>query len=332
MAQSEKDLPKYSEKKPVEVSHSTFTITMVVTFYWVVSLSIVFLNKYIFSASEYKFSYPLFVTWFQLVVALLLLITFGHLGKSFSLFSLVPPFEYDRRISMEILPLSLIYIGMLAMNNLCLQYVEVTFYQVARSLSILFNIIFTYTILGKGTSTQAVISCLIVLAGFIIGSYGEINFSWEGIFYGVGSSCFVALYGIYVKKKLAILDNNEWRLLHYNTYIATILLLPLVWITGEFSFLSDVDVTYFLWEPYFWFIMVITAIAGFLINIAIFLQIKVTTPLTNTISGTAKACVQTILGWFIFQNDITFLNGVGIFLSLFGSGLYSWFRYLEMKK
>jgi GDP-fucose transporter C1 len=46
--------------------------------------------------------------------------------------------------------------------------------------------------------------------GFVIGSYGEINFSWAGVVYGVGSSAFVALYGIYVQKTLAAVDNNQW--------------------------------------------------------------------------------------------------------------------------
>ena len=270
------------------------------------------------------------MTWFQLVVALALLVVCGALGKSVSFFSLVPPFEFNQVIAREILPLSFIYVGMLAFNNLCLKYVEVTFYQVARSLSIVFNILFTYVLLGKDTSMNAIISCLIVFAGFFVGAYGEINFSWEGIFYGVGSSCFVALYGIYVKKKLVIVDNNEWRLLHYNTFMATVILLPLVWLSGEFSFLSDPEI-HFLGEFSFWNIMIITAVAGFLINIAIFLQIKVTTPLTNTISGTAKvritrsqilcltfplthplfipsqACVQTLLGWLVFRNDISFM-------------------------
>jgi len=167
-----------------------------------------------------------------------------------------------------------------------------------------FNILFTYIILGKDTSMSALFSCVIVLAGFFVGAYGEINFSWEGIFYGVSSSIFVALYGIYVKKKLQIVENNEWKLLHYNTFMACIVLFPLVWLSGEFSFLEAPEI-HFLWDPYFWFVMTITAVAGFLINIAIFLQIKFTTPLTNTISGTAKACVQTLLGWIVFRNEIT---------------------------
>lgn len=99
---------------------------------------------------------------------------------------------------------------MLATNNMCLQYVEVTFYQVARSLSIVFNILFTYTILGQSTSQSAMMTCGIVFVGFIAGSYGEINFSWEGLFYGVTSSAFVALYGIYVKKTLPVVDNDQW--------------------------------------------------------------------------------------------------------------------------
>lgn len=49
-----------------------------------------------------------------------------------------------------------------------------------------------------------------VFLGFVIGSYGEINFSWAGVIYGVGSSAFVALYGIYVQKTLAAVDNNQW--------------------------------------------------------------------------------------------------------------------------
>jgi len=36
------------------------------------------------SGSEYKFPYPLFVTWYQLFVALLLLILCGYLGKQYA--------------------------------------------------------------------------------------------------------------------------------------------------------------------------------------------------------------------------------------------------------
>jgi GDP-fucose transporter C1 len=248
----------------------------------------------------------------------------------FKTFSLIPPHELDLAIARKVMPLSFIYVLMLAFNNLCLQYVEVTFYQVARSLTIVFNIIFTYTLLGSKTSFAALTACAIVFAGFVIGSYGELNFTWEGVIYGVASSAFVALYGIYVKKTLVVVNNNQWRLLHYNTTLSIAFLFPLVILAGEIQ--DMITNVYFFEEAGFWILMVLTGITGFVINIAIFLQIKFTTPLTNNISGTAKSCVQTALAAWYFANPISVLNGIGIILALFGSGMYSWVRYKEMIK
>ncbi|ORY05212.1 hypothetical protein K493DRAFT_252836 [Basidiobolus meristosporus CBS 931.73] len=330
MGNKSEAIPAPVTAKTQHRQHAASVIFAVVAFYWFSSLSVVFLNKYILSSPEYKFSYPLFVTWYQLVVALVLLVVWGQLGKSISFFSTIPPFEFDLRIAKRVAPLTIIYVLMLALNNLCLKYVEVTFYQVARSLSILFNIVFTYTLLGQKTSMQAMVGCSIVFVGFVVGSYGEVNFSWAGIFYGVSSSAFVALYGIYVKKTLAVVDNNQWRLLHYNTAISIMILSPIVIFSGE---LSDINhEVLFLDDSKFWFLMTVTGVTGFLINTAMFLQIKFTTPLTNTISGTAKACVQTLLAAIFFQNPISFMNGTGIFMALFGSGYYSFVRYNEMKK
>jgi GDP-fucose transporter C1 len=195
------------------------------------------------------------------------------------------------------------YVLMLVFNNLCLKYVEVTFYQVARSLSINFTILFTYIILGQKTSSSALLACLIVFLGFGIGSFGEINFSWSGIIYGVGSSAFVALYGIYVKKSLPIVENNEYRLLHYNTTMAILLLGSILLCSNEVGAIWQNVAAYN--STKFWTLMVLTGITGFGINISVFLQVKFTSPLTNTISGTAKSCLQTLLASLIFQNTIT---------------------------
>lgn len=170
------------------------------------------------------------------------------------MFSIIPPYEFDTNIAKRVAPLTVVYVLMLAFNNLCLQYVEVTFYQVARSLSIHFSILFTYIILGKKTSTAAIGACAIVFLGFVIGSYGEINFSWEGLLYGVGSSAFVALYGIFVQKSLAVVDNNQWRLLHYNTTLAIMILFPLMLLSGELSEIRE-NVQFFD-EFGFWLLMV----------------------------------------------------------------------------
>ncbi|KAF7727734.1 hypothetical protein EC973_007193 [Apophysomyces ossiformis] len=318
-------LPNPAIQRRSEKGHPVSLIMAVVTFYFVISLSVVFLNKIIMS--NYKFPYALFVTWYQLVVALVLLLICARLGQRHLAFSIIPPYELDITVAKRVAPLTFVYIMMLALNNLCLNSVEVTFYQVARSLSINFTILFTYLILGKKTSFKALVACVIVFFGFAIGSYGEMHFSWAGIFYGIGSSAFVALYGIYVQKTLSAVDNNQWKLLHYNTTLAILFLFPLVLFSGELSNMFAESES--IYDSKFWFLMTITGITGFGINIAMFLQVKYTSALTNTICGTAKACVQTVLAVFIFQNPISDLNGLGIILALFGSGYYGWVRYQE---
>ncbi|PRP80125.1 hypothetical protein PROFUN_12208 [Planoprotostelium fungivorum] len=302
------------------------TIFLVVGFYFFISIALVFLNKNIMSVD---FPFPLFVTWYQLVVALVIVGILGHLGKSYPMLSIIPPLEFNVVIAQKVLPLAVVFVGMVAFNNLCLANVEVTFYQVVRSLTIVFTIIFTFTILGQSTSMATIQASAIVVLGFFVGSYGEVNFSWAGVIYGVTSSAFVSLYGIYVKKVMSAVNGDQWRLLIYNTGISIVLMLPTLWLMGEASELSSNPKFYELSN---WIGMTVTGIFGFLINIAVFLQIKYTSPLTNNISGTLKACLQTLFAMIWYQNEVSSMAALGIFLVIAGSAYYSQVKYSEMKK
>lgn len=167
----------------------------------------------------------------------------------------------------------------------------------------------------------------VVFTGFVIGSKGETLFDWGGLIFGVVASIFVALYGIYVKRVLPVVNDSEWRLLIYNTVLALVLLMPIVVIAGEGIVLdprSDIEVTGFTW-----FAIIASGLVGFLINIAIFMQIKYTSPLTNAISGTVKAAVQTLLGVVLFGNIISALNFVGIIVVIGGSFWYGQISFRE---
>jgi GDP-fucose transporter C1 len=312
-------------ERTAAVQSEAIRIMAVVLFYFFISISLVFLNKNIMTED---FEFPLFITWFQLVVALFCSGMLGYMGKFIPSLSMMPPMEFDLRVAQKILPLAIVFVGMISFNNLCLLYVEVTFYQVARSTTICFTIIFSYLILKQSTSWPAVRASLVVMFGFIIGSYGEINFSVIGTVFGVISSCFVSLYGIFVKKVMPVVGGDQWRLLIYNTILSMLLMFPLIVITGESTRLRDCPL---LMESSTWVSMTITGIFGFILNIAVFLLIKVTSPLTNNIAGTLKACVQTLLAMVVYRNPISLMNGTGIVLVILGSFWYSQVRYNEMK-
>eukprot|EP01104_Vermistella_antarctica_P004271 TRINITY_DN14757_c0_g1_i1.p1 TRINITY_DN14757_c0_g1~~TRINITY_DN14757_c0_g1_i1.p1 ORF type:complete len:342 (-),score=99.69 TRINITY_DN14757_c0_g1_i1:153-1178(-) len=303
-------------------------IAGVVAAYWVISLTMVFLNKFLMSSPEIKLNAPVFITWYQCIVAVVCCWALGEFGKANQKFSMFPPFEMKMDIATRVLPLSFVFVMMILFNNLCLKYVEVSFYQVARSLTLVFNVVFTYVILHVTTSPKALLCCFTVLAGFFFGVSEEVNLSLVGVGFGLASSVFVALNSIYVKKVFPVVDGDQWKLTLYNNINGSFLFLPFILINGELTEIMEFDG---LTSPYFWGMMTLGGLCGFAIAIATVSQIKATSPLTHTISSTAKACAQTILAIFVYQNPVTNGGIISVLIVLGGSLAYTMVRRGEMK-
>ena len=309
------------------MTSSTTHVVYVVATYWMVSISMVYLNKMLLSNPEASIPAPMFVTWYQCVLTCVICVILGNLGETTrsnggpSFLNEFAKVRYDMKSGITALPLSLIFVGMIAFNNLCLQYVEVSFYNVARSLSIVFNVIFTYTLLGKSTSLLTCSTLLVVCVGFLVGIDGEVNFSMIGTAAGVMSSLFVSLNSIYTSKILPKLDNDKSMLLFYNNYNASFLFLPLIILFETELILNNIPK---LFSLFFWFAMSVTGAMGFAIGLVTVMQVKATSPLGHNISGTAKAAVQSLLAFYIWGNPATVKVILGIFLVLGGSGLYTW--------
>ena len=84
---------------------------------------------------------PLFVTWFQCVVAVVFCFVAGHFRDAHPSLNMFPKFDYNADVAKQVLPLSVIFVGMIAFNNLCLKFVGVAFYNVGRSLTTVFNVV-----------------------------------------------------------------------------------------------------------------------------------------------------------------------------------------------
>ncbi len=90
------------------------------------------------------------------------------------------------------------------------------------------------------------------------------------------------------------------------------------------------EYSHLLSSAYFWSMMTIAGVLGFLIGIVTVMQIQWTSPLTHNISGTAKACVQTLLAYMIWKNDSTVKGNIGVALVIVGSAIYAFVRMREM--
>jgi len=215
---------------------------------------------------------------------------------------------------------------MISFNNFCLKYVEVSFYNVARSLSLVFNVLFTYLVLGNVTSGATCATLVLVCVGFYVGIDGEINFSLIGTICGVFSSVFVSLNSIYTAKVLPKVDGDKSLLLYYNNVNGAILFLPLVFLF-ELSLLQEHFQKFLSFQ--FWLAMILTGVMGYAIGLVTVMQVKYTSPLTHNISGTAKAAVQSLLAFYIWGNEATFKGILGIFFVIMGSGLYTWVQMIS---
>lgn len=314
------------------LTYKYIQIFCVVCCYWVVSILTVFINKALLSGTEVHINAPLFVTWFQCVISTCICIMMSILSKACpTIISFPSGSPLDSETFRKVLPLSILFTAMIATNNLCLKYVSVAFYYVGRSLTTVFNVIFTYILLGQKTSSKCILCCLAIIFGFLLGVDQESltdSFSWRGTIFGVFASLSLCLYSIYTKRTLQYVKQEVWLLSYYNNFYSIFLFLPLIFINGE---LNEILAYEKLFELKFWLAMITGGICGFSIGFVSTLQIKVTSPLTHNISGTAKACAQTIIATQWYQETKSFLWWTSNVIVLVSSALYARIKQLEME-
>ena len=151
--------------------------------------------------------------------------------------------------------------------------------------------------------------------------------SVKGTLAGILSSLFVSLNSIFTKKVLPAVQDNHWRLTWYNNCNACVLFLPLILVFESQVIYNAVGGQ--LSSLLFWTCMTIAGCFGFSIGIITVMQIKVTSPLSHNISGTAKAALQSIMAFYIWENQPTFMGLVGIAMVLGGSLLYTYVKMSE---
>ncbi|KAK8831588.1 hypothetical protein WA577_000671 [Blastocystis sp. JDR] len=212
---------------------------------------------------------------------------------------------------------------MVTMSNLCLKNVEVSFYQISRSLGIPLIPLINFLLFGEKTSCRIVLSCFVIVTGYALGINGEINFSLKGTLYGLGASIVGAFYTILLKYYLSHVMPDRWELTFYNNLNSSFIMPLLIVLNGELRVLRDnranLTPTYFL-------VIFVSGIIGLFVGITTYLQIQYTSSLSHNISGVMKNCIQSFAGAYIFHTTITLKGAVGIIMVVAGSCAYAYER------
>lgn len=187
-----------------------------------------------------------------------------------------------------------------------------------------------YAFAGQKTSMKCILCCGFLIAGFWLGVDQEHlagSLSVVGTILGVIGSLTLSLYSIRTKQVLPVVNQDIWLLSYYNNIYSVFLFIPLMLINGEHWILYNYDK---LGELFFWGAMTVGGICGFAIGSVTSLQIKVTSPLTHNVSGTAKACAQTVLATYWFNEQKSLLWWISNVIVLSSSAAYARFRQLDL--
>ncbi|XP_026190266.1 uncharacterized protein LOC34617322 [Cyclospora cayetanensis] len=189
--------------------------------YVTLSILTVFWTKYLVAG---KVPTPLFLSWVQQAVGLAVYSAVSVIVAALSsrrsacgraLAAAFPPIRVKGRVMLRVLPLSLCFVGMIGSANVCLQRVQVSVYQVARSLTLVFSLLLSIFWLKQRVLKGEVFSCLLVASGFaLMTAVGSDSASLTGYIMGALASLFQAAYTVQMKATLNCLEAEEEDLVH----------------------------------------------------------------------------------------------------------------------
>ncbi|KAF4468012.1 GDP-fucose transporter [Fusarium albosuccineum] len=230
-------------------------------------------------------------------------------------------------------------VGILA-KTYCLASVNASVYQIARGLLLPFTLFLSLLVLRPRPyyPPLSLVGCAMVMAGFgtgMMADYSQMLTSGKGVLLGVGSSFTTAVESVVVKKFLGKSQEGMWQMVWMSNCMATLFYIPLLPLSGELSTMAGlftaetVDIgRQFLGSA------CLTGLSAFLLTIATFMQIEVTSPTTHMIVTAARGVAQSSLAVVLLGEILTADRAGSMALILGGSALYGWARdrYQQSKK
>ncbi|ELU04157.1 hypothetical protein CAPTEDRAFT_187616 [Capitella teleta] len=304
----------------------------VVLLYWTISISLVFANKYLVGNTANNLQdISLLVAWLQCVLTVLLIFGSRFVRALITQDWRVLAFPLHLLRSRPLLLMTLSFVAMLSFNNLCLHNVHVSFYQVARSLTLIFTVVLSVLVLRRPVSLRVMACCTLVVNGFILGVDQESlmgTLSSSGLLYGISSSLFVALNGIFTKQALEVTQGDAVQLTLLSNINAVLLFVPVLLATNQFRHFAENDnISY-----NFCLFLIGTGVLGFFIAWISALQIHLTSPVSHHISSNTKAVLQTILAVVYFGESRSPLWWLSVGMVVMGATAYALVRLWEERQ
>ncbi|EWC46408.1 hypothetical protein DRE_04351 [Drechslerella stenobrocha 248] len=237
--------------------------------------------------------------------------------------------EFEWRTGRKFIFASAVFSLKILISNFAFAYGQFPVYQMSRILTIPFALFFATYLQSQTLPVPILSSTLSIAFGLFMTSLRHVRFAPEGFIAGVFSSFFTALYPFTLLQAYNIMLENLntaptspgsvgpsyedhqrafWRLLYYINTFSLMFVVPLSIITGAWH--EVYRTCYFLDAGFFWFMLGLSGLLGFICFVFMLAMVRVTSPLDAIIATGPRAASTTAL------------------LSYFKMRIYSWVGFL----
>ncbi|KAH8584561.1 fucose translocator with 8 transmembrane domains [Cryptosporidium sp. chipmunk genotype I] len=222
-------------------------------------------------------------------------------------------------------PASVCFSSTIVLNNACLSSAKLSTYSVAKSTTLIWNVLFQFIFLRIKLPVSTIFSCFLIITGVAVGSLDTNTLAPLAIIAGCSSSIFQALYNTCIARALPKINNDTSEALVRNQELSSMLLVIYIIVSKELVNLFMFSPCFDLSSPDFlscWGVFLLTTALAAGLNKFTFMVIGLTEPSTFSVVGFAKASLQTAGGWLIYKDPISIESVTSVILTLSGSLIY----------
>lgn len=283
--------------------------------YFFLSLLLTLYNKLVLT----MFHYPWLLTCLHATVSSLGTLVMMQMGY-FKLSRL------GRRENLALVAFSALFTANIAVSNLSLAMVSVPFFQTMRMLCPLFTILIFRVWYSRSYSTMTYLSLLPLIIGAAMTTFGDgdMSFSDAGFLLTILGVILAAVKTVVTNRFMTgSLALPPLEFLMRMSPLAALQAFACAVATGEIGgFWTTIT------SPEVSLVPALASLGGngflaFLLNISSFNTNKVAGALTMTVCGNLKQCLTVVLGIFLFNVVVDWLNGAGMAVTMVGAAIYS---------
>ncbi|CAM9657670.1 unnamed protein product [Ascophyllum nodosum] len=226
------------------------------------------------------------------------------------------------------LPVTVCFSTMLFTSFKALEIMNVPMVTVFKNLTNIVIVTGDWWLFQQSATVLVILSMAVMVFGAIVASYHDLNFNAWGYFWMLANCCATAGYVLYMKYATKTIKLPRFGMVFYNNLLTTCILAPLAYLYGDFHVLLTSPQLHTL---SYMTINLFSGVVGVLLNFASLWCVGATSATTYAVVGSVNVIPTAILGWCLFETEISVQMGQFMFVSMTGGFMYS-FAKLEEKR